>query len=81
VETHAKLCAWMKYHLDKDSLKTQYDDPRLVEAMEHGLFSIQGSKSPEEITTDYLSKIFKFSMKRLEAAYGKGILNVTSISW
>jgi hypothetical protein len=81
VESHSNLCAWMKYHLDQDSPVTRYDDPRLVEAMKNGLLSIPSTKSPEDVTTDYLSEVFKFTMKRLETAYGKGILNVTTIKW
>jgi hypothetical protein len=81
VESHEKLCAWMKYHLDQDSPVTQYDDPELTKAMKSGLFSIQGSKSPEQVTTDYLKEVFKFTVTKLETEFGAGILKVTSIKW
>jgi hypothetical protein len=81
VESHENLCAWMKYHLDQDSPVTQYDDPELAEAMKNGFLSIQGSKSPEQVTTDYLREVFKFTVTQLETKLSPGILKVTSIKW
>ncbi|PVH96163.1 actin-like ATPase domain-containing protein [Periconia macrospinosa] len=81
VGTNPDLCAWMKYHLDRDSPQTPYDDPGLKQAMEDGLLSLQGTKDPEQVSTDYLREVLKFTVTELKNKLGPNLLKVTSIKW
>lgn len=89
IEAQNNICAWMKYHLDKNSPPTKHDDPRLLEAIRSGLFCIEGQKSPEDVATDYLKEVFKFSIDYLKKLFtkedyhlnGEELLRVTPIEW
>jgi hypothetical protein len=80
VKPNTDLCAWMKYHIDSESPETKYDDPELKQAMKDGILSIKESKTPDQITTDYLRGVFNFTMDQLKIKFGN-LLNVTSINW
>jgi hypothetical protein len=74
-------CAWMKYHLDKNSHTSQYDDPKLLTHMEEGLFSIPKYKVAEDITVDYLKEVLKYTAAYLADSFSEAILSVTSIKF
>lgn len=76
-----KPCAWMKYHLDKTGHPSTYDDPKLNQEIENGLFSAPTGKRVEDILVDYLKAILKYTVKKLKEEYQEEILDVTSIKF
>ncbi|KAK3353299.1 hypothetical protein B0T25DRAFT_581072 [Lasiosphaeria hispida] len=81
-ESRGKLCGWMKFHLDRRCPFTEHDDSRLATALwPDGLFRCKvGKKTPEQITTDYLKKVFEFTMKNLHEST-ENLIYITKIRW
>ncbi|KAM7196357.1 actin-like ATPase domain containing protein [Rhypophila sp. PSN 637] len=87
IDNEEDIRAWMKYHLDKLSVSTTYDDPNLTQAIQDGIFcSREATRSPDEIATDYMKEVLKFSVGFLKKKFREvqipdGFLDVISVEW
>lgn len=73
-------CSWTKLLLDKDARGTKYDDSNLAGSLPSGLFRLPPGKSPIDVTTDYLTKLYEHCIKTLDRLYAD-LLIVTPIEF
>ncbi|KAF3938834.1 hypothetical protein ABW19_dt0205972 [Dactylella cylindrospora] len=69
----------MKLCLDRTTPLTEFDDPELEMEIRDSVRKFKNRNSAEQVTSDYLKELYRFTMNELERKIGKECLRITPI--
>lgn len=81
VEAGMKSYSWFKLLLDANAAKTDFDTDALTGQLQKGLMDLPAGKDAQEVVTDYLTELHKYTMTRLERAFSADILKARRIDF
>lgn len=79
VEPEMKSYTWFKLLLDDGALEQKQDDPHLRSSIGDGLMRLPANKTAQDITTNYLTILYKHVIKTLEKKLTASMLDQTPI--
>ncbi|KAF2723145.1 hsp70-like protein [Polychaeton citri CBS 116435] len=77
VEPEFVACSWTKLLLDINTNESQFDDPKLREAIDQGILRLPFGKTPQQICQDYLRQLYLHLMSQLQKKIPKSVIEAT----
>ena len=77
VQPGMKGYSWFKLLLDEDSQPTKHDDPLLRQSAGQGLMDLPQGKAAEDLTADFLRRLYRHTQWFLGEVIGKGMVRET----
>ena len=70
-------CSWTKLLLDRNNARQEYDDPDLFQSQGEGFLRLPAATSANTVSTDYLRKIYEYTLQTLTSKLHADIIRVT----